>query len=218
MLTILFLNKAYKLLSIYATAIFFMLASSIIEYGERSLIFVWPITFILFAQGTWLSLKFLKNNVHLNKFAFKILASIAIGLFLYININYSFFLNFNQNKNANFNIPSSFINYIPYSADKSDTIFMDPKLVKIYESLAVMEKRSLPYKRVSTMEDANFYYYLNYNEASSEYVEKNNFMHNFIRITGFKESVPLQRTLEVPINFVLCKEFGSVQIYKNIEI
>lgn len=217
-LTILIKNREFKLLSIYLTASIFMLGSSIVEYGERSLILIWPLTFILFAQGSYFILKFLKNVKFFYNSVLIILFLILITLFFYINVIYSFFWNTYQNKSADFNIISSFIEHTPKNAKKSDTIFMDPRLVKIYESLASIENKALPYERVFEIENATYFYYLQINKNKTDYIIKNTFIINLVNMTGLElKKIPMQEKLEIPKAFIPYEEIGSIKIYKNIK-
>jgi hypothetical protein len=218
MLIMILNNKQTKLLALYFTTLIFMLASTTTIFSNRSLIFIWPITFIVLAFGSWFSLKFFDDIKASYKFLFKIFAIASIGLFFYINLIYSFSWNSDQNKIANFNISSSFIDYIPKDAQSSDTIFMDPGLVKIYDSIAVMEQKALSYKRTPTLENSNFYIFLDYGNARSSFLEKNIFLSNFIKIIGFKKANSIQKVPTIPENFILEKELGNIKIYKNISI
>lgn len=217
-LVILIKNKGFKLLSLYLTAVVFMLGSSIVEYGERSLALIWPLTFILFAHGSYFILRLLKNTKFSYNSVLTILFLILIFIFFHINITYSFFWSIYQNKGADFNILPSFIEHNPKNAKKSDTIFMDPKLVKIYESLASIEKKAVPLKRVFQIENATYFYYLEINQNNTTLMTKDTLLSKLARMAGLEiKKTPPQEKIEIPENFIPYEEIGSVKIYKNIK-
>lgn len=64
--TCLWLNyryRRYRIISLYLAAVLFTLAASLNPHGERSLIFLWPVTFIFYGQASWLGLKWASENL-----------------------------------------------------------------------------------------------------------------------------------------------------------
>ncbi len=92
---ILFYYKQYKILSVYLASLIFALLSSINVNAERSLIFTWPITYLLYAYGIWFSFK-LNNELFKNRFAnttVKTFLFLGIVIFATVNIIYSYGMN-----------------------------------------------------------------------------------------------------------------------------
>ncbi|MFA6159979.1 MAG: hypothetical protein WC678_02735 [Parcubacteria group bacterium] len=90
-----FYYKQYKILSLYFAALIFTLASSINEHADRSLVFIWPITFLLYAYGVWFSFKLndelIKNKLHHT--IIKIFLYLGLFFFIIINLVYSYGIN-----------------------------------------------------------------------------------------------------------------------------
>lgn len=94
-LLILFYYRQYKILSLYFAAITFTLISSINVHADRALYFTWPITFLLYAYGTWFSFK-LTDEIFKNKTAnitIKTFLCLGIAIFVIINLVYSYGVN-----------------------------------------------------------------------------------------------------------------------------
>ncbi len=89
---LLFYYKQYKLLSIYFSALIFTLASSINIFAVRSLLLLWPITYVFYAFGAWFSFEFINDkikNKNLGIFLKTLIIS-AIIIFIGINVAYSY--------------------------------------------------------------------------------------------------------------------------------
>jgi hypothetical protein len=94
-ISVLFYYKQYKILSIYFVAIAFTLASSINKHADRSLTFIWPITYLLYAYGVWFFFK-LTNEFIKNRnaaIAIKTILYSGITIFIIINLIYSYGMN-----------------------------------------------------------------------------------------------------------------------------
>jgi len=92
---ILFYYKKYKVLSLYFSALTFTLISTFQEHADRSLTFIWPITFILYAYGVWFSFKLTDESFRnrYTKIAIKTFLYSGIFLFVIINLVYSYGVN-----------------------------------------------------------------------------------------------------------------------------
>jgi hypothetical protein len=84
--------KQILMLSIFFSAAMFTLTSSINIFAIRSLILLWPITYLFYAYGIWFSIKFTKENVKnkKNRIIPLLLLLIIIIFFIVINIVYSY--------------------------------------------------------------------------------------------------------------------------------
>jgi hypothetical protein len=94
-LFVLFYYKKYKILSFYFAALIYILVSSINKHADRSLAFIWPITFLLYAYGVWFSFK-LADEVLKNRtvnMAIKALLCLSMVIFIVINLIYSYGMN-----------------------------------------------------------------------------------------------------------------------------
>lgn len=94
-LLILFHYGKYKIISLYFAALTYTLISSINENADRSLTFIWPITFLLYAYGIWLLFK-LADKIFKNKLALtaaKTFLFLSLVIFIAINVVYSYGVN-----------------------------------------------------------------------------------------------------------------------------
>lgn len=94
-LFILFYYRQYKIISLYFAALTFTLISSINKHADRSLTFIWPITFLLYAYGAWFSFK-LTDEIFKNRTAnitIKTFLCLGIAIFVIINLVYSYGMN-----------------------------------------------------------------------------------------------------------------------------
>ncbi len=130
-----------QLLNLYLASLVFAFAASLSPHGERSLILVWPITFLVYAQAAWYAFIFIcewDTRRHIGKlvgFAFLFLAIICA---IFLSASYSYLWNVYLNHSRNIAIPSALTehllslpqekNQIAYSIDMN---FLDNYLLLI---------------------------------------------------------------------------------------
>lgn len=91
---ILIYYKQYIVLSIFFSSAIFTLATSINIFSVRSLILLWPLTYVLYAYSTWFGIKFINDTIK-NKilnFSLKGMMLISVIFFILINTIYSYSL------------------------------------------------------------------------------------------------------------------------------
>lgn len=87
--------KQYQIISLYFAALAYTLISSINENADRSLTFIWPMTFLLYAYGIWFLFK-LSNEIFKNRLALtaaKTFLYLGLVIFIAINVVYSYGVN-----------------------------------------------------------------------------------------------------------------------------
>lgn len=86
--------KEYIILSLYLATALFVLLTSVNVFANRILLLLWPITFVIYALGSWHAFYFIKSlrNITLSKILTFILF-VCIILFVQINITYSYIFN-----------------------------------------------------------------------------------------------------------------------------
>jgi hypothetical protein len=104
---LLFFHK-YRTLSLYFSSVIFTLASTVSPFGERSLLFLWPATFILYGQAAYLGFRFSRSHIRspLQQRILQGILVIAIILFIALNGTYSY--TWNRSRNTMRDIDESF--------------------------------------------------------------------------------------------------------------
>jgi hypothetical protein len=106
--------KRLTLISLYLAALLFSIASSISPQGERSLLFLWPITFLLYGQGWWFGFQMLASRIERPKLlmALKISFVLAMVFFTAITSTYAYLWNTRLNQTRNIKTPYSTAEYL----------------------------------------------------------------------------------------------------------
>ncbi|MFA7208802.1 MAG: hypothetical protein WC120_00805 [Parcubacteria group bacterium] len=89
----------YKILAAFLAAFTFTMLSSVNYYAFRSLILLWPLTYLIAAFFTFYGVKFVQEKIKspvLRKFIFTGIA-LSLSLFVFFNLRYSVILNQKQN-------------------------------------------------------------------------------------------------------------------------
>lgn len=215
-LLMLFLYKQFEILSFYFSSfIFFVSATILNEYGYRSAIILWLATFVLYSFGTWFLFNFIKNRIK-NKLLKRIFFGTVLSgllIFIFINVAYSLLYAKNMNTRYKYNIENTFIDYIILNTSKGDPVSA-PRMIRFYDS-----DTPLPFHNpLSSPEESKYLIQLKYQDKEKE-LENNILRKLFDQILGILH-VQKQKNIqhispEIPENFVLEKEFGSIQLYKN---
>ncbi|MDP1833945.1 MAG: hypothetical protein Q8L11_03360 [Candidatus Moranbacteria bacterium] len=103
LLLILAYYKQYKILAIFSASFIFTIFSSVNYYAFRSLILLWPLTYLIAAFFTFYGVKFIQEKIKspvLRKFIFTIIV-LSLSLFVFFNLRYSVILNQKQNISLN---------------------------------------------------------------------------------------------------------------------
>lgn len=125
-------QKYYKLIALYLASFFFVIASATSIHGERSLILIWPLTFLLYAQAGWLTLRLIHENITPDwyRFLLKICIIITIISAVVITSMYSYLWN-------------SYLNQVR-------NILITPELTRY------LKQEAFPYKLIAYSNDMNF--------------------------------------------------------------
>lgn len=99
----------YKVLSLFFACLLFTIASSINPYGYRSLIILWPVTYILYSVGVYeIYLHIFKKNT----FVSKLFVYVFIFLFCLLNLFFSIFFNSMVNNKQKVKIDLESVSYL----------------------------------------------------------------------------------------------------------
>lgn len=145
---ILFYYRKHQLVAFYWATFIFSLFSSLIYWrGFRSVLLLWPITYILVGVAFYYFYQFLKENsfflkkIFFKKIFFSLLIFLVIGFYIF-NIAYSFYYIDLKNKEINipFN-PRMFDNLIASYSSKDSVLFFDDYLPLNYFLYRYYEKK-----------------------------------------------------------------------------
>ncbi len=205
-----------RLLSLYLSLVFFVLVSSIDTFGSRSLIFIWPVTFVLYAFGFWYLIRFIDDTALRNKTIPKGVAYLGLALFIGLNIVYSVFWNQHVNKRDNIRLNPDFATYIIDHTDKNDHIFYASKTLQAYSLNTGLIERAY----AESPESAKYAAMTadTENATASGKTGLDTFYDIMAKVLQKQRTSQQERISEpIPSGYILEKEFGSVRIYKNNE-
>lgn len=220
---VLFKFKQFKLLSVYFSSLGLLLISSVNINGVRSLIFIWPITYIIYAYAYYytyvliiISLKLHKKNIlsKITHFVF----FIALLIFSTINITYSFFWNTYVNESRNLFIANELITYLIDETQKGGKFTYEEEL-NFFNTMALLEKRTT----ISNEKISNSDYLVSLKKDEKKYSDTslNIFFNKISKILKIKRN-PLQENNTIysqnnNLELVHSKEFNDIIIYKIIK-
>ena len=215
--------KQYKLISLYLSSLILTLMGSISPYGERLLLIVWPLTFLLYAYGMWFSYAFFNQWAKDNflKIILKIIYITGILAFILINIIYSYSWNSYLNKADDVNLKKDFIYYLEQDSQNAKLISYFTASNNI-TNFILLNFNTIKFKSQDDINSAD-YYLLEKKDISSASINDNIVLQ---RLSGANnkissETIPPIKTIDVTKkleNFTLIKTIGSVEIYKNKNI
>lgn len=208
--------KNYKLLSLYLSISLFILLSSLNIYGYRSLVFIWPITFVFYAFGFWNLGKFISEKWTVKKKLSSPILITAISFFVAINMLFSLFWCQDTNSRNNFKIDSNFAQYLLDNTKEGDTIMFDSKTLHSFGLTTPLLKRITG---VGPLRTGKYLVFLNDNQAKSSATESN--LNKFFDVLSKTLGIPRTHNNNpkdsAPDNndLALEKTFGLVSIYRN---
>ena len=216
LISVLFIYKQRMILSIYIASFIFMIISSLSPYADRSLLLIWPITFIIYSQGLYFIIELFKEDNMKNK-TIRIFSYFFIVLFVLINAIYSFDYNYLINKKNNFEI-SSFNNYILTKIAPPEKIYLDSGTAKILTAYAVIDDKLLNINRTTAKEDATIYITTENEDSENDRLKLPvKFLNLFKEMIGKKinEDESSENKFLIENGFLLEKDFNGIRIYKK---
>lgn len=123
-ISMLVLKRKYNLLSLYfASLIFFIIATFLNEFGFRSAIILWPVTYIVYAFSCWYFFEYALRISHpLLRYFFLSLLSLALFIFILLNALFAITINSNINVQKNFTLNPALIDYLIENLSPNQTI------------------------------------------------------------------------------------------------
>lgn len=213
----LWVGKQYKTLSFYFASIIMMIMSSINIYGYRSLLLIWPVTYIYYGFGLYyLSTALIqKTTKPLRNIGIVLLISF-FSIFVFTNITYAYLVNSDINKKNNYNITRSIYDNMSREITPESKVYIDPKARKILEAFNIIEGRSFNSYIQGQLETAQYYVYLKKDETTSS---TNYLLNNLYELIATLLNV--ERKLPPPSsnqaterNYTEIGTFGDLILYK----
>lgn len=216
-LLVLVFKKNIKLLSLYfASLTFFIIATIFNQFGYRSAIILWPLTYLTFAFSSWYLLQILRQSPrwYFKKLFFWFF-TFALGCFFFINSIFAIVFNENFSTRSNYYIESSLIKYILTEIPEDKIIMASRELI-----IAEMFNSSDLRKRVvSYHPEADFIIITITDKIPQKEPSKLFHLIQSIAKKAGKEFSPPHSSATsytVPSGYVYDREFGMFTIYKKL--
>lgn len=224
-LTVLLYFKQYKILGLYFGSLTLTLFSSLHIYGDRSLLFLWPLTFLFFGSGVWFLWKFIETNYQpdwYQKFL-KTAVSVAFCFFVFLTLFYSVLWNAYTNQLLNISVTNETASYL-VGIPKTETVFYSEKAYFLENFFHLQYPGQEP-KRVLTLEEADHYVTINATTIKTDLEEQSSLFEDFFKIVrtflAFKQGIVTNNYQELPetsnVQFVPEKVFQDINVYRIVK-
>lgn len=223
-LGILLYHRQFKLVSIYFSSLLLTLFSAVSAHGERSLLFLWPLTFLYFGLGLWFFWKTLRahiDNFRVRQF-FKLLVVLVFSFFTAITLLYSYLWNKYLNQYSNYSIPGEMFSYLEQLPEE-ETLYYSDKAYFL-EQFFYFNKISSKPARVLDVREASLYMTVQENKVQSDRIKQLALFETFFEtiniLPGFEKKNrvfdPVYPELPVieGVSFQKEKSFGDLVIYR----
>lgn len=147
-----FYFKQYRILCLYLSGLFFTLISSINPHGERSLIFLWPMTYLLYGHSSWLAVKFLHTKVESSVLRSVLKATIIVATLFsaMLSLSYSYYWNVYLNHLTNISVTSDLKDFLVNNTRPDETVFYSTEADFIDNLLMLESGDEKPVKALSS--------------------------------------------------------------------
>ncbi|MDD3607707.1 MAG: hypothetical protein PHQ20_02830 [Candidatus Moranbacteria bacterium] len=211
--------KKTMLISIYFSSLIFVLLSTLNQYGYRSVAYLWPITYILYAFGVWYAFKLLP--VVKNKFlclVLKIAFSAATLGFILLNIIYSYAWNQYSNQRDNIIISDEAYLFLEKEVKNDQSVFYGDKFLHSFS----LNTGMINYYNSKNKDGADYLIYqtlISNPNCQSGNLLFESFLNNSSKILKInrKPSIQAERKKNDTEGFYLYKNIDNIEIYKKID-
>ncbi len=221
---ILFYFKQYRLLSLYLASLVFTLVSTLNINGERSLLFLWPFTFLYFGHGAWFSMKIIQEKCPgtFVRMFLKLLTLTIVIFFVFLTLLYSYLWNKYLNQAGNLNIQPGLVEYIFDNTQNKKLVSYSEKAYVIDLLLLLKDPENIP-QRSADPADTALFIAVSQERLLKDKVKQQVLFSNFFAIVtrtlDFKRSATLNEedSRELPertdLIFSNKKTFGDINVY-----
>ncbi len=223
---VLFQAKQHSLLSIYFSALLFSMAASISIHAERSLILLWPMTYLLYGQAAWFAWKLLQRLTSPKWFQISARSLILfMTLFsILLSIAYSYLWNRYLNMARNIDIQPETIEYLQQHVSPGEKIIYS-ETTSLIDNILLLRYGTIQPERTITLREANYSVVLSTQKKAGDAQMYDSLFRNFFGILSktLLFDRPPQTTLdynelprELGLSFVKVAVFGDIEVYKII--
>lgn len=221
---ILFYFQQYRILGVYFSAFLFTLIASVNIHGERSLIFLWPITYLLYGQSAWFGWKiFAKASLpSWLRIIGRTLIFLITLFFILLSLSYSYLWNQYLNGARNINISPQVMEYLHKNLSPQEKIAYSEEMSLLGNMLYIDFGANRP-QHTALHNEAKYYIALTKEKKIQDEITYNSLFHTFFQVisktllfTRHLERKSTDVTLpEVEdIHFQKVVTFGDVEIYR----
>jgi hypothetical protein len=220
-LFLLYKYKEYKILALYfSTMLFFIISTIANQFGFRSAILLWPMTYLIYAFGTYyliLTIWKLTDKYSLSFRAFSvslvIIGFITFGIF---NMLYAITMNTNLNVRNDYALDRGFERYLLENTLPGETIYI-PRILRqyIFGSEIFFKNKIIP-----PQENPQYLVLIEQNDCRENQINygTRGLINAMLSFTDRPALPPLQsqKTKEgnPPIGYALEKSFADISIYR----
>ncbi len=212
---ILAFRKNIKLLSLYfASFLFFIVATIFNEFGYRSAIILWPITFLLFAFSSWHLIQILRQSTNWQfKKLFFWFFTLILGGFFFLNGIYAIVFNENFNARNNYKIEQGLIDYLINEIPREKTIMVSREMLitEMFTSAQLRERVSSYVPEPDILVITNIEH-IPKKEPSFLYQTINTVLQSKDKLSTHPSISPYN----IPSNYQYDREFGMFTVYKKL--
>lgn len=218
-LWILWKKQEYHVISLYASSfVFFVVATFFHEFGFRSAIILWPMTFVLFAFASWHGFFFVLNIQ--NRILRKTLLFVGVfGVIAFFVANAILGLVFNINANARNHYPldESFSEYLLKKTSPRDTINLSPVLTRTSGGSKLYFRNNF----VPLSKNPKYFAIID-PSLEPPHLQESSTLRSLARPVTRLFGIPLEDPLppaspDIPNGYALDAAFGVIKIYRNIQ-
>ncbi len=223
---VLFRAKQYRLLCIYFSALLFSFAASINIHAERSLVFLWPITYLIYGQAAWFAWK----SIHQLSVPawFRICARgsiLVITIFsILLSLSYSYLWNRYLNLTRDMDGQPETLEYLQQHVSPGEKI-MYSETTSLIDNILLLQYGTIQPQRTIDLREASYYVVLNAEKKADDARMYDSLFQDFFGILSrtLLFDRPPQTKLnyselrpEPGLSFEKAAVFGDIEIYRII--
>ena len=218
-LWILWKKQEYHVISLYASSLVFFIAATFFhEFGFRSAIILWPVTFVLFAFASWHGFSFVLNMQ--NRILRKTLLFVGVfGAIAFFIANAILGLTFNINVNTRNHYPldEGFSKYLLKKTSPRDTINLSPILVRTAGGSKLYFRNNF----VPLSKNPKYFAVID-PSLETPHLQESSTLRSLARPATRLFGIPLEdpsipASPDIPNGYTLDATFGVIKIYRNIQ-
>lgn len=223
-LGILFYFKKFKLLSLYAAGFTLVLLSSLNTNSERALVFLWPITFLVYGQASWFGFQLISKKISSKFYAYilKFFLILFVTFFIFLSATYAYLWNNYVNQVQNITTSDEVIEYLILNTSPQEKVIYSKDITFLDIKMDLLHKSNKP-ERVGSLSKAKFYITTEKNPTLCNIISHKSTFKKFFDFlsktmiftekSNDNESCVIQ---PIPLDAPLKKEkqFGEIGIYR----